>query len=253
MGRLDGKRALVTGGASGIGLATARLFLREGARVTIGDVDRAALAAATAELGSLGPLAAVEADVATMEGGRRLVKEAIAAHGGLEILVANAGIPSRADVFALTEEEWDRVIDTNLKGMFSVIKPAAEHFRERGGGVIVTTGSEMGFVADPETPAYNASKGGVVMLTKSLALDLIRYGIRVNCMCPGITETPLLEADIAQSSDPAATAASFAEWAPIGRTASPDEQAEGILFLASDASSYAVGTTLLLDGGLTAR
>src|SRR5919197_6744097 len=121
MGRLDGKRALVTGGASGIGLATARLFLREGARVTIGDVDRAALAAATAELGSLGPLAAVEADVATMEGGRRLVKEAIAAHGGLEILVANAGIPSRADVFALTEEEWDRVIDTNLKGMFSVI------------------------------------------------------------------------------------------------------------------------------------
>jgi NAD(P)-dependent dehydrogenase (short-subunit alcohol dehydrogenase family) len=253
MTRLDGKRALITGGASGIGLATARLFLREGARVTIGDVDRAALGAAEAALAPLGPLAAFQADVSTMAGGRRLVEEAIAAHGGLEILVANAGIPSRADVFALTEDEWDRVIDTNLKGMFSVIKPAAVYFREHGGGVIVTTGSEMGFVADPETPAYNASKGGVVMLTKSLALDLIRYGIRVNCICPGITETPLLEADIAQSSDPAATAASFAQWAPIGRVATPEEQAEGILFLASDASSYAVGTTLLLDGGFTAR
>src|ERR671930_2666864 len=220
MGRLDGKRALVTGGASGIGLATARLFLEEGARVTIGDIDAAALEAAASELPDVH---AMQGDVSTMAGGRGLVAAAIDAQGGLEILVANAGIGSRADVFDLTEEEWDRVIDTNLKGMFSVIKPAAEHFRERGGGVIVTTGSEMGFVADPETPAYNASKGGVVMLTKSLALDLIRYGIRVKCMCPGITETPLLEADIAQSSDPAATAASFAEWAPIGRTASPEE------------------------------
>lgn len=250
MAQLDGKRALITGGASGIGLATARLFLEEGARVTIGDVDRDALQAAADELTHV---AAAHADVSTMAGGRELVAAAIEAHGGLEILVANAGIGSRADIFSLTEEEWDRVIDTNLKGMFTVIKPAAEHFREHDGGVIVTTASEMAFVADPHSPAYNASKGGVVMLTKSLALDLIRYGIRVNCICPGITDTPMLERDIAASPDPEATAAEFARWAPIGRAASPEEQARGILFLASDASSFAVGTTLLLDGGFTAR
>jgi NAD(P)-dependent dehydrogenase (short-subunit alcohol dehydrogenase family) len=248
--QLAGKRALITGGASGIGLATARLFLAEGAQVTIGDIDGDALRAAAAELVDVVPL---EADVSTMAGGRELVAAAIDAHGGLEILVANAGIGSRADIFSLTEQEWDRVIDTNLKGMFTVIQPAAEHFREHGGGVIVTTGSELGFVADPHSPAYNASKGGVVMLTKSLALDLIRYGIRVNCICPGITTTPLLEREIAASPEPEATAAEFARWAPIGRSATPDEQAQGILFLASDASSFAVGTTLLLDGGFTAR
>ena len=250
MGQLDGKRALITGGASGIGLATARLFLEEGARVTIGDIDAAALEAAASELPDVH---AVQGDVSTMAGGRGLVAAAIDAQGGLEILVANAGIGSRADVFDLTEDEWDRVIDTNLKGMFTVIKPAAEFFRARGGGVVVTTGSEMGFVADPQSPAYNASKGGVVMLTKSLALDLIRYGIRVNCICPGITETPLLAHEIAASPDPEATAAEFSRWAPIGRAASPEEQARGILFLASDASSFAVGTTLLLDGGFTSR
>ncbi len=119
--------------------------------------------------------------------------------------------------------------------------------------MIVTVGSEMGFVADPNAPAYNASKGGVIMFTKSIALDLIGDNIRVNCICPGITQTPLLDAEIALSADPEATRAEFAEWAPIGRTADPAEQARGILFLAGSDSSFAVGTTLLLDGGYTAQ
>jgi NAD(P)-dependent dehydrogenase (short-subunit alcohol dehydrogenase family) len=124
---------------------------------------------------------------------------------------------------------------------------------EGGGGTIVTLGSEMGMVAVPESPAYNASKGAVIMFTKSLALDLIKDNIRVNCLCPGITRTPLLQAEIDNSLNPGATAAAQAAWAPIMRTAEPREIAYGALFLASDESSFAVGSCLVLDGGATAR
>jgi NAD(P)-dependent dehydrogenase (short-subunit alcohol dehydrogenase family) len=137
--------------------------------------------------------------------------------------------------------------------MFTLIKAAAPLMIEQGGGTIVTVGSELSFVADPETPAYNASKGAVVMFTKAIALDLIRHGIRVNAMCPGTTWTPLIEQELATSPDPAALRADLDAWGPIGRVARPDEQARGILFLASDDSSYAVGTSLVIDGGFTAR
>jgi NAD(P)-dependent dehydrogenase (short-subunit alcohol dehydrogenase family) len=248
-GRLDGRAALITGGASGIGLATARLFAAEGARVTIGDINRSALEAARAELG----VHAVHGDVASVDDATRMVEEEIRALGRLDVLVCAAGITSRSPIASLSEEEWDRVIDVNLKGMYTVIHAAIPHMRERGGGTIVTIGSEMGFVAVPESPAYNASKGGVIMLTRALALDLIRDNIRVNSLCPGITQTPLLEQEVTLSDDPDATRAEFATWAPIGRVATPEEQASGILFLASDESSFAVGTTLLIDGGYTSR
>jgi NAD(P)-dependent dehydrogenase (short-subunit alcohol dehydrogenase family) len=253
MNRLAGKAALITGGASGIGRATARLFLEEGAQVTIADNNEPLLATTAAELGAVGSLHTVAGDVSSFADGERMVAAAVAAHGKLDVVVCAAGITSRSRISTLSEDEFDRVIGVNLKGMYTVIHAAIPRLRDQGGGVIVTVGSEMGFVADPNAPAYNASKGGVIMFTKSIAVDLIAENIRVNCACPGITQTPLLDAEVATSADPEATRAEFAQWAPIGRAADPVEQARGILFLASDESSFAVGTTLLLDGGYTAR
>jgi NAD(P)-dependent dehydrogenase (short-subunit alcohol dehydrogenase family) len=253
MNRLAGKSVLITGGASGIGRATARLFLEEGARVTIADNNEPLLATTAAELGGPGSLHTVAGDVSKFADGERIVAEAAAAHGGLDIVVCAAGITSRSRISTLSEDEFDRVIGVNLKGMYTIIHAAVPRLKEAGGGTIVTVGSEMGFVADPNAPAYNASKGGVIMFTKSIAVDLIAENIRVNCACPGITQTPLLDAEVATSADPEATRAEFAQWAPIGRAADPVEQAHGILFLASEESSFAVGTTLLLDGGYTAR
>lgn len=253
MNRLDGKNALITGGASGIGLATARLFLEEGAKVTIGDINQDSLDEASADLASVGPIHGVHGDVSIMSDAARIVDEAVAAHDGLDIVVTAAGITSRSPLDRLSEDEWDRVIGVNLKGLFTIVKYAAPKLKERGGGSIVTIGSEMGFVAEGAVPAYNASKGGVIMLTKSLALDLIEDNIRVNSVCPGITQTPLLEEEMRIAEDPEATRLEFQTWAPIGRPADPREQAQGVLFLASGEGSFAVGTTLLLDGGYTSK
>lgn len=182
-----------------------------------------------------------------------MVSATVAAYGSLDVLVCNAGITSVSPLSLLEEDEWDRVLDTNVKGMFTLIKHAVPHMQAAGKGSIITLGSEMGIVAVPESPAYNASKGAVMMFTKSLALDLIRHGIRVNALCPGITRTPLLQAEVDNSVDPVKTAAEQANWAPILRTADPREIAMGALFLASDESSFAVGSNLVLDGGFTAQ
>lgn len=251
MRRLEGKSALISGGASGIGLATAQLFLEEGAAVTIADIDPSALTIATESLSPLGQLNSVHGDVALMADGSRMVAEAVNAHGKLDILFCNAGIPARVPIEQLTEEQWDRVLAVNLKGMFTLIKAAIPHMKRAGSGTIILTGSELSFVGDPETPAYSASKGAVLTLTRSLALDLIRYGIRVNAICPGTTRTPLIERELETAPDPDAMRAQLDTWGPIGRTAEPIEQARGVLFLATEAT-YAVGTTLLLDGGFTA-
>jgi NAD(P)-dependent dehydrogenase (short-subunit alcohol dehydrogenase family) len=248
LARFDDKRVLISGGASGIGLAAARLFREEGAAVAVADIDPQRLESATPA-----GVVAIEGDVASMADGERIVASAVEALGGIDVLICNAGIPSRSPILDLTEEEFDRVLGVNLKGMFTLIKATAPLMVEQGGGTIVTVGSELSFVADPETPAYNASKGAVVMFTKSIALDLIRHGIRVNAMCPGTTWTPLIEQELDTSPDPAALQADLDSWGPIGRVARPEEQARGILFLASDESSYAVGTTLVVDGGFTAR
>jgi NAD(P)-dependent dehydrogenase (short-subunit alcohol dehydrogenase family) len=251
-GRLEKKSALITGGASGIGLATARLFLIEGAAVTIADIDAPRLDSAVAELAPFGPVHGVEGDVASMDDAERMVAEATRVHHSLDVLFCNAAVPARIPIEDLTEEQWDRVIDVNLKGMFTVVKAALPHMKDRRSGTIVLAGSELSFVGDPETPAYSASKGAVLTLTRSLALDLIRYGIRVNAICPGTTMTPLIERELQTAPDPDALRRELETWGPIGRTATPEEQAQGVLFLASDAASYAVGTALVLDGGFTA-
>lgn len=253
MARLDGKTALVSGGASGIGKAIAQLFLEEGARVVITDINADALTLAVEELSVSGFVSGVRGDVRSMEDAGEMVREVVDRHGSLDILVCNAGITSVMPIEMLEEDEWDRVLATNVKGMFTLVKHAVPLMRAQGHGNIVTLGSEMGIVAVPESPAYNASKGAVIMFTKSLALDLIRYNIRVNSLCPGITRTPLLQAEVDNSLDPAKTAAEQANWAPIKRLADPREIAHGALWLASDDSSFVVGSCLVIDGGFTAQ
>lgn len=253
MGKLTGKNAVVSGGASGIGKAIAHLFLEEGANVVITDINGAALHTAVSELSAFGAVSGVQGDVRLMTDAGRMVDGAITTFGGLDILICNAGITSVMPIEQLGEEEWDRVLSTNVKGMFTLVKHAIEPMIARGGGKIITLGSEMGIVAVPESPAYNASKGAVIMFTKSIAVDLIRHNIRVNALCPGITRTPLLQAEIDNSLEPEKVAAAQAIWAPISRVADPLEIARGALFLASDDSSFAVGSCLVLDGGYTAK
>jgi NAD(P)-dependent dehydrogenase (short-subunit alcohol dehydrogenase family) len=253
MARLSGKSAVVTGGASGIGKAITQLFLEEGAQVVIADINGALLEKTAKELAGLGPVSSIVADVRAMADAGRIVQQAVDRHGGLDILVCNAGITSVMPIEQLGEAEWDAVLATNVKGMFTMVKQAVPQMIRRGGGKIVTLGSEMGIVAVPESPAYNASKGAVIMFTKSIALDLIRHNIRVNSLCPGITRTPLLQAEIDNSLEPAKVAAAQAAWAPVNRVADPQEIAQGALFLASDESSFAVGSCLVLDGGFTAK
>lgn len=253
-GRLQDRVALITGGASGIGKATARLFLEHGAKVAIADLNSDALDHAVKELHAASEqIIGIRGDVRSMAGAAAMVRGTVDGFGRLDILFCNAGITSVMPIAELTEDEWDAVIDTNLKGMFTLVKQALPQMRAQGGGTIITMGSEMGMVAVPESPAYNASKGGVIMLTRSLAIDLIRDNIRVNALCPGITRTPLLQAEVDNSLDPEKTAAEQAAWAPIMRVADPREIAHGALFLASDESSFAVGSCLVLDGGFTAR
>ena len=188
-----------------------------------------------------------------MADAERMVAATVERNGSVDVLVCNAGITSVAPIETLTEDEWDAVLGTNVKGMFTLVKHAVPHMIRQGGGRIVTLGSEMGIVAVPESPAYNASKGAVIMFTKSIAVDLIRHNVRVNSLCPGITRTPLLQAEVDNSADPERTATEQASWAPIMRVADPAEIAQGALFLASDDSSFAVGSCLVLDGGFTAR
>jgi NAD(P)-dependent dehydrogenase (short-subunit alcohol dehydrogenase family) len=253
MPRLSGKSAVVTGGASGIGKAIAQLYLEEGADVVIADINGALLEKTAKELARHGRISSIVADVRSMADAGRIVQQAVDRHGGLDILVCNAGITSVMPIEQLGEAEWDAVLATNVKGMFTMVKQAVPHMIRRGGGRIVTLGSEMGIVAVPESPAYNASKGAVIMFTKSIALDLIRHNIRVNSLCPGITRTPLLQSEIDNSLEPEKVAAAQASWAPINRVADAREIAQGALFLASDESSFAVGSCLVLDGGFTAK
>lgn len=253
-GRLHDRVALITGGASGIGKATAQLFLEEGAKVAIADLNAGGLDQAVKELRAVGDqVIGIQGDVRSMSDAAAMVRGTVEGFGHLDVLFCCAGITSVMPISELTEDEWDAVIGTNLKGMFTLIKRAVPEMRKQGGGTIITMGSEMGIVAVPESPAYNASKGGVIMLTRSLAIDLIRDNIRVNALCPGITRTPLLQSEVDNSLDPERTAAEQAAWAPIMRVADPREIAHGALFLASDESSFAVGSCLVLDGGFTAR
>jgi NAD(P)-dependent dehydrogenase (short-subunit alcohol dehydrogenase family) len=252
--RLKDKVAIVTGAGSGIGRATAQLFAREGALLVLNDIDRKALDAVAEQIGK-DQSRAVAGDVAREETARGLAQEAIAKFGRIDVLVNNAGIHFLKEITEMTVEEWDRLMDINLKSMFLCCKHVVPHMLRRKKGAIVNLASISSFIGQEidgaSTFAYNITKAGALQLTKSLASRYAPDGIRVNCVCPGNVETNILKRDTAEE------AAEFwrqaARFEPMGRNAQPEEVASAILFLASDESSFVTGCPLLVDGGYLAR
>ncbi len=250
MGSLAGKRALITGGASGIGEATALLFASEGAWITILDLDEAGAQAITKTiLDRDGRAILVPCDVTDAAQCERAVEQTVRDLGGLDILVNCAGIIRRATVLETTEAEWDRVMAVNLKSIFLLSKYAIPIMAEAGGGTIINVSSGWGLVGGPRAASYCASKGAVVQLTKSMALDHGGQNIRVNCICPGDTDTPLLRDEARQLGEPLEQFLAAASDRPLGRIGTPEDIARAALYLASDASSFVTGTTLVVDGG----
>lgn len=250
MDTLKGKVALITGGASGIGRATALLFAREGAAVSIVDLNEATGSSASAEVVMAGGRAlSTTADVTRAEDCRRAVEATVAAFGGLDALVNNAGIIRRADILATSEAEWDRVMAVNVKSIFLMSREAIPHLAARGGGAIVNIASGWGLKGGAAAAAYCASKGAVVNLTRAMAIDHAGQGIRVNTVCPGDTDTPMLRDEARQLGQPEREFLAEAAARPLGRYGRPEEIAQAVLYLASNLSSYVTGTTLVVDGG----
>ncbi len=253
MTRLTGKIALITGGGTGIGRACALLFARECARVAIAGRRREPLEETAEEIRAAGGEAlAVQCDVSKAADAARAVAETAARFGGLNVLVNSAGILSTTSVEATSEEEWDRVMAANLKGPYLMSRAALGELRKAGGGSIVNIGSILGLVAYRDRAAYCASKGGVTMLTKAMALDHAREGIRVNCICPAIVETDMVKAVIDKMPDPAAVRRARTATIPLGRMGRPEDPAHMAVYLASEESSWVTGAAFPLDGGLSA-
>jgi NAD(P)-dependent dehydrogenase (short-subunit alcohol dehydrogenase family) len=250
MGIVDGRRAIVTGAASGIGRATALLLAREGAAVVAADVDEAGVAEVVAAVEAEGGrAAAVRCDVTVEADCRRLVEAAVASLGGLDVVVNAAGIIRRTSVVETSEEEWDRVMAVNVKAVFLLARRAIPEMARGGGGAIVNIGSGWGLKGGPRAASYCASKGAVVNLTRAMAIDHGPQGIRVNCVCPGDTDTPLLRSEAEQlGEDVTAFLAASAE-RPIRRLGTPEDTARAVLYLVSDAASWVTGTMLVVDGG----
>lgn len=252
--RLAGKVAIITGAGAGIGRAAALLFAREGAEVVVADRDPEGGAKTVSLIKENGGEAIfVQVDVSDAADVRRMVKATVERYGKLGILINNAGIYAQASVVETAEEEWDRILDINLKGVFLCSKYSIPEMIKGGGGSIVNIGSEAGIVGIKNQVAYNVSKSGVIALTKSMAIDFAAHNIRVNCVCPGTTETPLVRAAVERAPDPAAARRALEEVRPAHRLGQPEEIAAGILYLASDESPYATGSILSIDGGYTAQ
>lgn len=247
---LAGKVALITGGASGIGRATALLFAREGAAVAIVDVNEAAGTAVQQEIESQGAKVVFQrADVTKDEDCKRAVERAVKELGRIHILFNNAGIIRRATVLDLAEEDWDRVMAVNVKSIFLMSRHVIPLMAKAGGGSIINTASGWGLTGGARAAVYCASKGAVVLLTKAMAVDHGAQNIRVNCICPGDTDTAMLRQEAQQLGENTERFLAEAARRPLGRVGTPEEIAQAALYLASDASSYVTGTALVVDGG----
>jgi NAD(P)-dependent dehydrogenase (short-subunit alcohol dehydrogenase family) len=249
-GSLADKVALVTGGASGIGRAAAMLFAEEGAAVAIADVDQQAGEAVAAEIVQSGGRAFFErVDVTLASDCRRIVERTVIEFGAIHVLFNNAGIIRRASVMELSEEDWDRVMAVNVKSMFLMSRLVIPVMIKAGGGSIVNTASGWGLVGGPRAAVYCASKGAVVLLTKAMAVDHGSQNIRVNCICPGDTDTSMLRAEAQQLGEPEQSFLAGSARRPLGRVGKAEEIARAVLYLASDAASFVTGTALVVDGG----
>ena len=246
---LSGKRVLISGGSSGIGLATAQRFLEEGARVAIGGLDPAEVSGAVARLRPYGEISGLAGDVSRQADVAGLLAAAAGALGGLDVLINNAGTARRDPFLSMTAEAWDQILAVNLRGMFLVAQAAGRLMADQGtGGVIVNMSSTNGIAGEEDFAHYNSSKGGVLLLTKTMAVELGPLGIRVNALCPGFIHTPLNDA-IAEGQTGDFQERYAAERIPLGRSGRPAEVAAAYAFLASDDASFIHGTGLVIDGG----
>jgi NAD(P)-dependent dehydrogenase (short-subunit alcohol dehydrogenase family) len=249
-GVLTGKRALVTGGASGIGRATALLFASEGAALSVVDLDEAGGQAVVRTIVDGGGRAIfLRCDVSLAADCQRAVEQTVDELSGLDILFNNAGTIRRATVVDTTEEEWDRVMAVNVKSIFLLSKYAVPVMARSGGGVIVNTSSGWGLVGGRRAVSYCASKGAVVNMTRAMALDHGAQNIRVNCVCPGDTDTGLLRDEARQLGQAEENFLAQAADRPLRRVGAPEEVAQAVLYLASDRSSFVTGAALVVDGG----
>ncbi|MEM2984447.1 MAG: SDR family oxidoreductase [Candidatus Jordarchaeaceae archaeon] len=251
--RLKGKVAIVTGAGSGIGEATAKLFAKEGAKVVVADIEPNLGRKVVEQIQKKGGTAVqVVVDVSKADQAKGMIDKCMSTFGKLDVLFNNAGIEGpEGPLWENEEEDWNRVIDVNLKSIFLCCKYAVPQMM-RTGGSIINTASELGLVGTTSHPAYSASKGGVIALTRSLALQCAPYRIRVNCICPGATETPLLKRWIGEKQKEERILEVIKE-IPLGRLGKPVEIAFAALYLASDESSFTTGSIMVIDGGSTAQ
>lgn len=248
--RLRRKVALITGAAGGIGRASALMFAREGAAVALADLNEEAGEAVAREIRQAGGRAFFQqTDVTKVSACKRVVERTIEQFGGIRILFNNAGTIRRATVVELAECEWDQVIDINVKSIFFMCREVIPAMAREKGGSIVNTASGWGLAGGARAAAYCASKGAVVLMTKAMAIDHGRENIRVNCICPGDTDTEMLRREAKQVGEDEDRFLAGAASRPLGRIGKPEEIARAALFLASDASSFVTGTAMIVDGG----
>jgi len=248
--RLPGKTAIITGAASGIGRASALLFAREGAKVVVVDIDESGGAAtleAVRALGGEGHF--VNADVSKERDAARITEESVNAFGEINILFNNAAVSSFKSVVEVDEAEIDRVMNVNVKGAFFCSKAVIPHLQQAGGGSIIHTASITGIVGAPGMAVYSASKGAIITLTRTLALEQAEQGIRVNCICPASIDTPMLNEAFERTGDPIDNRKQNIKRHPLGRLGTADDVAYFALFLASDEAGFVTGGTFVVDGG----
>jgi len=248
------KVVAITGAAMGIGKAAALAFAREKARVAVVDINTAAGQQCVQDTNDLpGEAAFFACDVSDEAQVKEMVNQVVRHWGRLDVLVNNAGMYIQADILGTDLADWERILHVNLTGAFLCSKYSAEVMVRQGSGVIVNVASEAGLVGIAGQVAYNTSKAGLIMLTRSCAVDLARYGVRVNSVCPGTTDTPLVRQAVERAADPADARRKLESRRPLNRLGRVEEIAAAILFMASDEAGYATGSILSIDGGYTTQ